>query len=135
MPIRPRSVAVLIAVGHVLGCSPPQVLAEIEACHATPEAERELALTADQQREFAAVYASVESMRQQVDIAREQRRALPANAPQTKDMTQQIIDLERQCRERVYPALKAVLSEAQYEKILLMEENHRKRVQAQQQRP
>jgi hypothetical protein len=114
-------------------CTSPPVLAEMEACHLTPEAKQELRLTAEQERQVSSAYSNLEAERQQVEAARARRRQTGTTPEEIDRVTKELIDLERRCREQIHPALKSILTDDQYGRVLVMEENHQKRIQARRQ--
>ena len=104
---------------------------EMEACHYTPEVKGELRLTSGQEPRVEQVYSDLAPMLRQIQDAmkaREELRRDGASAQEIQKATEKIIALENQCRERGHELLKPILSDAQYELILEMEEVHRKKV-------
>lgn len=120
----------------LFGSVSPPTEVEMEACHLSAEAKKELKLAATQEPRVAKVYSEMEPMQQQLDTAREKRdklRQTGADAEAIEKLSKEIIGLERQCRERSHPLLKSILTEEQFSKVLEMEENHQKKVRARQQ--
>lgn len=104
---------------------------EMEACHYTPEVKRELQLTAAQEPRVEKIYSELAPRLQQIQNAmkeREQLRQQGANPEEIEKATEKIIALENQCRERGHELLQPVLTDAQYQLILEMEEVHRRKV-------
>jgi hypothetical protein len=128
--LRPHRVVVLAIAVAAAGCAARPIVAEIEACQLPPDARQELRLTPEQDRRLSRVYAQLEAERQQVEAVRARRRQPGATPEEIERATTMLIDVERRCREQLQPAFSSILTEKQYATILVMEENHRKRIQA-----
>ena len=121
--------------GWILLSGGPARAAEVEmhACHYTAEVKEELKLTPEQEPQVEKVYSDLAPRLRQIQEAMQQRdrmRQEGASQEAIQQQTQKVIALENQCRERGHELLQPILTSEQYQKILEMEEVHRRRVRA-----
>ncbi|MBI3894904.1 MAG: hypothetical protein HY313_03135 [Acidobacteria bacterium] len=104
---------------------------ELVDCRLTPEVKKELQLTAEQGPKVEKVFADLSSISDQIAqnrAKREELRKAGATAEAIDPVSKQIVAGERQCEERMHPALKAILTEAQYNKVAEMQAVHQKKI-------
>jgi hypothetical protein len=70
-----------------------------------------------------------------VETARARRRDDGISPADIERVTTIFAEIEHRCRERIRPALKSILTEDQYAVVLVMEENHRKRIRERRRAP
>ena len=121
--------------GWILLAASPARAAEVEmhACHYTPEVKQELKLTPEQEPQVEKVYSDLAPRLRQIQEAMQQRdrmRQEGTDPEAIQQQTQKVIALENECRERGHELLQPILTSEQYQKILEMEEVHRRRVRA-----
>lgn len=98
-------------------------------CRLTPEVKKELSLTSDQDRKVEKVFAALALFRGQNETSRKNRddlRQTGVAAAEIEAQTKQLISLEDQCRDLSQQMLKSILTDAQFKKVLEMEEVHHK---------
>ena len=108
---------------------------ELADCNLTPEVRKELQLTSEQAPKVTKVFADLASIRTQIGESRKKRdelRRTGAEEPQIEAQQKQLIALEDQCRDRSHQMLKPILTDAQFQKVLEMEEVHHTKVRERQ---
>lgn len=131
-------VLVSLALLLLTGAAGAATEVEMEACKLTPEVKKELKLTAVQEPKVKKVFSDLAPMLEQIEKAMQKRQELrqsKAAAASIEETTKNVIALENQCRERLHVLLKPVLTDAQSNTVLEMEEVHRKKVRERQALP
>ena len=124
-----RVVLFIFLLAWMRGATGAATGVEMEACRLTPEAKKELKLTATQEPKVNKVFSELAPVRGQIDKAIKEVGELRRTGTDEATLAnhrKDLIALETRCRDRLHQLLKPILTDEQYEKVLEMEETHRK---------
>ena len=126
----------LLAVGCLVMSNLAIAATEVELvdCRFTLEVQKELKLTAAQQPKAAKVIADLDPLRLQIAASRKKRddlRKAGAEAAKLDPAQKELVALEDKCRAQTHQLFKPILTDAQFQVLVEMEEMHHKNMQHQ----